>query len=61
MDVDLGRFAGLRTFTLLGTAAGIAGVLIQAGLAIPAAMLITGVLALIVAGYVRAGVLAGIG
>lgn len=48
------RLGGIRTFTLLGTAAGIAGFLIQAGLPIPAAMLITGALALIVAGYVRA-------
>jgi len=48
------RLGGIRTFTLLGTLAGIAGFLVKSGLAIPAALLIAGALALIVAGYVRA-------
>ena len=48
------RLGGLRTFTLLGTLAGIAGHLIKSGHAIPATLLIGGALALTVAGYVRA-------
>jgi uncharacterized membrane protein (DUF4010 family) len=48
------RLGGIRTFTLIGTVSGIAGVLMHAGFMIPAAMLIVGVLALIVASYVRA-------
>jgi uncharacterized membrane protein (DUF4010 family) len=48
------RLGGMRTFTLLGTLAGIAGYLTEAGFAIAAALLVSGALALIVAGYVRA-------
>ncbi|MGH9218058.1 MAG: MgtC/SapB family protein [Vicinamibacterales bacterium] len=48
------RFGGIRTFTLLGTISGIAGVLITASLALLAALLIAGALALTVAAYVRA-------
>jgi uncharacterized membrane protein (DUF4010 family) len=48
------RLGGMRTFTLLGTAAGIAGFLIESEYPVPAAMLIVGALALIVSGYVRA-------
>jgi len=48
------RFGGIRTFTLLGTLSGIAGLLIKAQLLIPAALLIAGALALTVAAYVRA-------
>lgn len=48
------RLGGIRTFTLLGTLAGIAGYLIASNLPIPAALLIAGALALTVAGYVRA-------
>lgn len=48
------RLGGIRTFTLLGTIAGIAGFLIEAGYMVPAAFLIGGGLAVIVAGYVRA-------
>jgi uncharacterized membrane protein (DUF4010 family) len=48
------RLGGIRTFTLLGTSAGIAGFLIESGFAIPGAMLIAGGLGLVVAGYVRA-------
>jgi uncharacterized membrane protein (DUF4010 family) len=48
------RLGGIRTFTLLGTTAGIAGFLIESDYTVPAAMLIIGSLALVVAGYVRA-------
>lgn len=48
------RLGGIRTFTLLGTLAGIAGYLTESGLPIPAALLVSGALALVVAGYVRA-------
>ncbi|MBY0493424.1 MAG: DUF4010 domain-containing protein [Cyanobacteria bacterium] len=48
------RFGGVRTFTLLGTLSGIAGLLIELELMIPAALLIAGALALTVAAYVRA-------
>jgi uncharacterized membrane protein (DUF4010 family) len=48
------RLGGIRTFTLLGTVAGIAGLLIASGFEIPAALLVAGALALTVAGYVRA-------
>lgn len=48
------RFGGLRTFTLLGTVSGIAGLLIKAALIVPAALLVAGALALTVAAYVRA-------
>ena len=48
------RLGGVRTFTLLGTVAGIAGLITVAGYTVAAALLIAGSLALIVAGYVRA-------
>lgn len=48
------RLGGIRTFTLLGTLAGIAGFLTDSGFAVAAALLVSGALALIVAGYVRA-------
>lgn len=48
------RLGGIRTFTLLGTIAGIAGMLIEAEQVVPATLLIAGGLAVIVAGYVRA-------
>jgi uncharacterized membrane protein (DUF4010 family) len=48
------RLGGIRTFTLLGTLAGIAGYLIEAQQPVPAALLLAGALALTVAGYVRA-------
>ena len=48
------RFGGIRTFSLLGTLSGIAGVLIHAELMLPASLLIAGALALTVAAYVRA-------
>ena len=48
------RFGGIRTFTLIGTIGGIAGLLIKRELVVPAALLIAGGLALMVAAYVRA-------
>ena len=48
------RLGGVRTFTLLGTLAGIAGLLTTGGYAPAAGLLIAGALALIVAGYIRA-------
>lgn len=48
------RLGGIRTFTLLGTLGGIAGLLMAADYALPASMLIGGGLALTLVGYVRA-------
>ena len=48
------RLGGVRTFTLLGTLAGISGLLITWDMPIPAALLLAGALLLTVAGYVRA-------
>ena len=48
------RFGGVRTFTMLGTVAGIAGLLIASAILVPAALLIAGALSLTVAAYVRA-------
>jgi len=48
------RLGGVRTFTLLGTLAGIAGLLTAGGYPLAAGLLVAGALALIVAGYVRA-------
>ena len=48
------RLGGIRTFTLLGTLAGIAGQLLEAQYTSLAAILLGGALAVIVAGYVRA-------
>ena len=48
------RLGGIRTFTLLATLAGIAGTLIVSGYVVPATLMISGGLAVIVAGYVRA-------
>jgi uncharacterized membrane protein (DUF4010 family) len=48
------RLGGVRTFTLLGALAGMAGLLTAAGYSPAAALLIAGALSLVVAGYVRA-------
>jgi uncharacterized membrane protein (DUF4010 family) len=48
------RLGGVRTFTLLGTLAGTAGLLITWNMPIPAALLLAGALVLTIAGYVRA-------
>ena len=50
------RFGGLRTFTLLGVIAGVAGSLIAADRASVAALLLAGAIGLVVAAYVRASV-----
>jgi uncharacterized membrane protein (DUF4010 family) len=48
------RFGGVRTFTLLGGVAGIAGWLVTIGLVGLAVVLSTGAVALVIAGYVAA-------
>ena len=51
-DGAAARFAGIRTFTLLGTIGGMSGVLWSAGLSPLALVLLTGAAAVIVAAYV---------
>ncbi|HJU42732.1 MAG TPA: DUF4010 domain-containing protein [Vicinamibacterales bacterium] len=46
------RFGGLRTFTLLGSLAGIVGLLAGRDVVIPAALLLGGALALVLAAYI---------
>jgi uncharacterized membrane protein (DUF4010 family) len=46
------RFGGLRTFTMIGLVAGVAGWWMTAGLTAPAAVLLAGLIGIIVAGYV---------
>jgi uncharacterized membrane protein (DUF4010 family) len=48
------RLGGVRTFTLLGTLAGVAGLLITSEMVAAAALLLAGAVLLIVAGYFRA-------
>jgi uncharacterized membrane protein (DUF4010 family) len=48
------RLGGIRTFTLLGTAAGIAGFLLHAGFGVATTLLMIGAVALIAIGYFRA-------
>ncbi|MDP3718272.1 MAG: DUF4010 domain-containing protein [Acidobacteriota bacterium] len=48
------RLGGVRTFTLLGALAGIAGLLTAGGYPLAAGLLVAGALSLVVAGYVRA-------
>jgi uncharacterized membrane protein (DUF4010 family) len=48
------RFAGVRTFTLIGGLSGLAGWLWQSGVEAPAVVLLSGLMALVVAAYVRA-------
>jgi uncharacterized membrane protein (DUF4010 family) len=48
------RFGGIRTFTLLGTLAGLAGLLIDSEMAMPASLLLAGAIVLTIAGYIRA-------
>ena len=48
------HFAGVRTFTLLGGLAGIAGTLWDHGLPIPAVLLVGGAVGLVIAAYVAA-------
>ena len=53
-DGPRSRFAGIRTFTLLGGLAGIAGWLWTSGYPVAAAVILSGAVALIVAGYIAA-------
>jgi uncharacterized membrane protein (DUF4010 family) len=46
------RFAGIRTFTILGAVAGLSGWLWTAGVTAPAAILFAGAVMVVVAGYV---------
>ena len=46
------RFAGVRTFTLLGGLGGLAGWLWQAGYTLPATVLLAGAAAIIAAGVI---------
>jgi uncharacterized membrane protein (DUF4010 family) len=46
------RFAGIRTFTMLGAVAGFSGWLWTAGVTAPAAILFAGAVSVVVAGYV---------
>jgi uncharacterized membrane protein (DUF4010 family) len=48
------RFAGLRTFTMLGAVGGLCGLLWAAGVAAPAAILFGGAVAIVAAGYLAA-------
>jgi uncharacterized membrane protein (DUF4010 family) len=48
------RLGGIRTFTLLGTVAGMAGLLMHSAQLLPASLLLAGAVAVIVTGYVRA-------
>lgn len=51
-DGPAARFAGIRTFTMLGTVGGVSGWLWTAGAAIPAAMLLAGAVAIVAAAYI---------
>ena len=46
------RFAGIRTFTMLGAVGGFSGWLWTAGVTVPAAILLSGAVAVVVAAYV---------
>ena len=48
------RLGGVRTFTLLGTAAGVGGFLLSSGFATPAWMLIGAAVTIVIIGYLRA-------
>lgn len=47
------RVAGIRTFGLLGLGAGLAGLLAARGFAIPAGLMVGGITAIVVTGYLR--------
>jgi uncharacterized membrane protein (DUF4010 family) len=51
-DGEDARFAGIRTFTMLGAVAGLSGSLWTAGTMAPAAILLAGAVAIVTAGYV---------
>jgi uncharacterized membrane protein (DUF4010 family) len=48
------RFAGVRTFTMLGAIAGLSGLFWTAGMTVAAAILLAGAAGIVVAGYVAA-------
>ena len=48
------RFAGLRTFTMLGAVSGLSGLLWAGGVTAPAAILFAGAVAIVAAGYLAA-------
>ena len=48
------RFAGIRTFTMLGAVGGLTGWLWTTGITAPAAILFAGAVAIVTAGYVAA-------
>jgi uncharacterized membrane protein (DUF4010 family) len=48
------RFAGIRTFTMLGGVGGLSGLLWTEGITIPAAILVAGAVAIVAAAYVAA-------
>ena len=50
-DGPTARFAGIRTFTMLGAVAGLSGWLWNAGVTAPAALLFAGAVAIVVAAY----------
>jgi hypothetical protein len=50
-DGQAARFAGIRTFTMLGAIAGVSGVLWIAGVTAPAAILLSGAVAIVAAAY----------
>lgn len=52
-SVEGSRVAGIRTFSLLGLGAGLAGVLAEQGYAMAAALLVAGAVAIVVIGYLR--------
>lgn len=51
-DGPAARFAGIRTFTMLGAVGGVSGWLWMAGAATPAAILLAGAVAVVAAAYV---------
>lgn len=48
------RFAGIRTFTMLGATAGLCGWLWKSGLTVPSAILLTGAVAITAVAYLAA-------
>ena len=51
-DGESARFAGIRTFTLLGAVGGLSGWFWRAGMAAPAVVLLAGAVGLVIAAYV---------
>lgn len=53
-DGPTARFAGIRTFTLLGVLGGLSGVLWNAGITVPSAILLAGAVLIVAAAYAAA-------